>query len=111
MSLEFFIDIKFPVVSAYNINEYQEYFLRGGGMGSKEGQYVGLTTLPLSRVNCIDNWEPQPPENLRACPDLYRVCFTFTFTRKTAATARCIAVICKEDKFQCQPLFCLPTCL
>ena len=46
----------------------------GAGVGGKEGQYVGLTTLPLSGVDYIDNWEPQPPETLRACPDLYRIC-------------------------------------
>ena len=31
LSPEFFIDIIFPTDSAYNINEYQEYFLGGGG--------------------------------------------------------------------------------
>ena len=50
VSLEFFIDIKSfrshygtGVDSASNRNEYQEYFL-----GSKEGQWVRLTTLPPS---------------------------------------------------------------
>jgi hypothetical protein len=27
-------------------------------------------------ANCPEIWEPQPPGTLRACPGLYRVCFT-----------------------------------
>jgi hypothetical protein len=27
---------------------------------------------------CLEMWEPQPPGTLRACPGLYRECFTFT---------------------------------
>jgi len=55
-----------PVVdSASNRNEYREYFLRGRG-----GRCVGLTTLPNSCANCLEIWEPQPPVNLRASPDL-----------------------------------------
>jgi hypothetical protein len=56
-------------------NEYQEYFL-----GGKGGRYVALTTLPPSCVHCLEIWELQPPGTLRACPSLYRDCFTFTFT-------------------------------
>ena len=37
---------------------------------------VGLIALPLSRVDCLEIWEPQPPGTLRACPALYRDCFT-----------------------------------
>ena len=57
--------------SASNRNEYQEYFL-----GVKEGQCVGLKTLPPVCVKCLDIWEPQPSGTLRACPGMYRDCFT-----------------------------------
>jgi hypothetical protein len=46
-------------------NEYQEYFL--GGIG---GRCVELTTLPPTFADCLEIWEPQPPETLRACPGL-----------------------------------------
>ena len=58
--------------TASNINEYQEYFV-----GCKVGLCVGLTNLPPSCAGCHEIWEPQTPGNLRACPDLYRDCFTF----------------------------------
>jgi len=53
------------VDSAFNRNEYQEYFL--GGKGS---WCVRLTTLPPSCADCFEIWEPQPPGTLRACPVL-----------------------------------------
>jgi len=56
-----------------NRNEYQEYYLRGTG-----GRYVELTTLPPSRSDCLEIWEPQSPRTLTASPGLYRDCFTFT---------------------------------
>ena len=43
--------------SASKRNEHQEYFLMG-----KDGHCVGLTTLPPSCANCLEIWEPQPPE-------------------------------------------------
>ena len=43
----------------------------------KDGRCVGLTSLPPSCVECLDIWEPQPLGTLRACPGLYRDCFTF----------------------------------
>jgi hypothetical protein len=49
---------------------------RNGG-GDKGGWCVGLTTLPLSCVGCLEIWEPKPPGTLRVCPGLYRDCFTF----------------------------------
>ena len=67
-SLEFFTDIILPaalspeVDSTSNRNEYQEYFL-----GGKDGRCIGLTTLPPSRADCLEIWEPQPPGTLRAC--------------------------------------------
>ena len=38
--------------------------------GVKEGQCVGLTTLPPSCAEYLEIWEPQPPGTLRACPGL-----------------------------------------
>jgi hypothetical protein len=32
-----------------------------------DGHCVGLTTLPPSRADCLEIWEPQTPETLRAC--------------------------------------------
>jgi len=51
--------------SASNRNEYQEYFL-----GGKGGRCLGLTTVPLSGVECLAIWEPQTPGTFRACPGL-----------------------------------------
>ena len=51
------------VDSAYNRNEYQEYFL-----GGKGGRCLGLTTLPPSCADCYEIWESQPPGTLRVCP-------------------------------------------
>jgi len=36
----------------------------------KGGQFLGLTTLPPSCVDCLEIWEPQPPRTLRVCPGL-----------------------------------------
>jgi hypothetical protein len=47
-------------------------------LGGKDGRCVRLTTLPPSCADCLEIWRPQLPENLRACPGLYRDCFTFT---------------------------------
>jgi len=52
------------VDSACNRNDYQEYFLEGKG-----GQCLGLTSPP-SCADCLEIWEPQPPEILRACTGL-----------------------------------------
>jgi len=46
-------------------------------VGGKGGRCVGLTTLPHSCADCLDIWEPQTLGTLRACPDLYRDCFSF----------------------------------
>jgi hypothetical protein len=46
-----------------NRNEYQKYFL---------GVKACLTNLPPSCADCLEIWEPQPPETLRACPGLYK---------------------------------------
>jgi hypothetical protein len=57
--------------SASNRNEYQEYFLEGKG-----GPCVGLTILQPSCFDCLEIREPEPSGALRACPGLYRGCFT-----------------------------------
>jgi hypothetical protein len=54
------VSLKFYIDSASNRNEYQEHF-----MGGKGGRCVGLTTLPPSRADCLETWEPQPPGTLR----------------------------------------------
>jgi hypothetical protein len=60
---------------ASNRNYYQEYFL-----GGKCGRCVGLTTLTPSCTHCLENWELQLSETLRAWSGLLWECFTFTFT-------------------------------
>jgi hypothetical protein len=58
-----------PGVDSFsNRNEYQQYFLGGGG--GKCCQYVGLTTLPPSCADFLETWEPELPGTLRACPGL-----------------------------------------
>jgi hypothetical protein len=47
--------------------------------GSKGGRCVGQTTLPLSRADCLEIWEPQLPGKLRACPGPYRNRFTLIY--------------------------------
>jgi hypothetical protein len=59
------------VDSASNRNEYREYFLE-----SKVGRCWRPTVLPPSCADCLQIWQPQPPETLRACPGLYWDCFT-----------------------------------
>ena len=59
--------------SASNRNEHQKYF-----PGGKCRRCVGLTTLPPSCADCLEIWEPQPHETIRACPGLYSYSFTFT---------------------------------
>jgi len=51
--------------SASNTNQYQEYIL-----GGKGGRCLGLTTLPPSRADCFQIWEPQTHGTLRASPGL-----------------------------------------
>ena len=53
------------VYSASITNEYQEYFL-----GGKGGWCVRLITLPPSRANRLEIWEPEPLGTLKACTGL-----------------------------------------
>jgi len=70
VSLEFSLTSSFQplyglgVDSAYNRNEYQDYFL-----GGKGGRCVGLTALPPF-TDFLEIFEPQPPGTLRVCPSL-----------------------------------------
>jgi hypothetical protein len=67
------------VDSASNRNEYQEYFL-----GGKRGRCVGLTTLPPSCADCLQNlgastsWNPKGLS--RPVMGLLYLFLTFTFT-------------------------------
>ena len=45
--------------------------------GCKGGRSVGLTNLPPSCADCREIWQPQTSGTFRACPGLYRDCFTF----------------------------------
>ena len=58
--------------SALGLTQSQENFVAG-----KDGRCLGLTkTLPTSCCDCHEIWEPQPPGNLRVCPELQWDCFT-----------------------------------
>ena len=49
--------------------------------GSKGGRCVRLTTLPPSRAECYEIWEPKPPGTLWATPGLSLDSFSFTLLR------------------------------
>jgi hypothetical protein len=71
VSLEFFIDIILPAARwSWGWLGLYEKRVPGTFPGSKGGRCVGLTTLPPSRADCLEIWESQTPETLRACPGL-----------------------------------------
>jgi hypothetical protein len=83
------------VDSASNRNEYHQNL-----PGSKDGCCVGLPTLPSS---CLEIWESQPPETVRAWISLNMDCFMlFTFGRVRLLlcwyswTHVCPTAFCKE---------------
>ena len=80
------------VDSTLNRNEYHEYFL-----GGKGGQCELLTILPPSFADCFEIWEPQP---LRACPGLYRNCFTFYCTFGTFSNIRINYAVLNYPRFE-----------
>ena len=55
------------IESSSNRNDYQQHF-----------RCVRLTALPLPCADFHVIGEPRPPGTLRACPGLYRYCFTFS---------------------------------
>jgi hypothetical protein len=72
VSPEFFTDIILPA-ALWPLGLTQpltEMNTRNISCGGKGGRCLGLTTLPLSCVDCLEIWEPQPPGTLRACPGL-----------------------------------------
>jgi len=48
--------------SVWNINEYKQYLLKEG---SKSGRCLGITTLLLSRENCLDILGTSNSRNLK----------------------------------------------
>jgi len=69
VSLEFFIDIILTdrTMAQELTQPLTEMSARNISWG-KGGRCVGLTTLPLSCVDCLEIWESQPPGTLRVCP-------------------------------------------
>ena len=79
VSLDFFIVIILPatlwswVYLASNRNDYQGYSWRKNCLGRRaENLIIFFCRLSL-------NLETEPPGTLKACPGLYRDCFTSTF--------------------------------
>jgi hypothetical protein len=72
------------VDSAYNRNEYQEYFL-----GGKGGLCLGLTTLPPTCDDCLEIYELDPRWTLWACQGLYRDGFTFDMDKRSPSNGNC----------------------
>jgi hypothetical protein len=75
-SLGFFIDLILLIDSASSRSQYQEYFLWDKGC-----LCVGLTNIPPSCADCLEIWEPHPLGTSRACPRLYRDCFTLLLSQ------------------------------
>jgi hypothetical protein len=63
------------------------------GGGAEGGRCLRLTTLPPSCVDCIEIWEPQTPETLRACPGLYGECFSFVLVLRIS---KCTTTHCNR---------------
>ena len=77
--LKFSIDIILPAAlwPRESTRPLTEMSTRNVSWGGKRGRCVGLKTLPPSCAECLEICEPQPPGTVRACPGLYRDCFTF----------------------------------
>ena len=79
----------------------EQKYVQGIFPGGKGGRCIGLT-LPPSRADCHEIWEPQPPGALRACPGLYRDCVTFIFYVKENKYLKqnlCPSVFCFVIRF------------
>ena len=80
VSSKFFIDIILPVtLRTWSRLRLWHKWVPEIFPGGKGGRCVGLITLPPLYEDYLEIWEPQHPGTLRACPGLYRNCFTFTF--------------------------------
>ena len=94
---------------ASNRNEYQEYFLGGGGKG---GRCIRLTTSPPSCAECPEIWEPQTPGNLWACNE-FALPFTghvntclYWQTGATLKSCSChVTYVQQNDTCKCQDLW------
>ena len=75
--LEFFIDNPGRIMAVGSTRCLTEMSRRNIFLGSKSGWCIGLTTLPPSCAYCLEIREPKPLGTLRACPGIYRDCFTF----------------------------------
>ena len=74
-----------------------EMSTRNISWGLKAADALGLTTLSPSCADCLEIWEPQTPGTLRACPGLFRDCFTFTFTLAVECTELWHAILMFVD--------------
>ena len=52
------------------VRSLREMITRNISWRGKGGRCVGLTTLPPLWADCLEVWQPYPPGNRRACPDL-----------------------------------------
>jgi len=78
VSVEFSIDINFPAALWFwGWLSLLQKWVPGIFPVGKGGRCLGLTTLPPSCADCLEIWEPQPSEALKACPGLQWNCFTF----------------------------------
>ena len=72
------------VDSAFNGNEYQQYFMEGKG-----GQCIRLITLQILYAYCLEIWKLLLPGTLKACPGI-SVPFTVSWSRSQFMTLNCL---------------------
>jgi hypothetical protein len=70
--LEIFIDINLPAALwPWGLTQpLTEMSARNISLGSKGGRCVRLKILTPTSADCLEIWDPQPPETLRVCPGL-----------------------------------------
>jgi hypothetical protein len=81
VSLEFFVGAILPVAlwPWFRLSLLTDRSTRNIYRG-KGGRFAGLTALQPSYADCLKVWKPHSLRTLRACPSLYRDCFTLPFT-------------------------------